>query len=254
MRIWVEGPTPYMEKGEFLYSAIRNNLKLAARPDTEIELHWPKVGYTDPTYAWTRSYNAIEGVKSVYEAWKKNYDAFVISCMMDPSLTEARSIVEIPVAAALESAAMTAFLLGNKFSIIGLHTPSKPIYAALIEKYGFSERLASIRCTGLTSLEAIALYAQPEKLIGIFKGCSEKAIKDDGAETIIIGCTAVSSIFTAQSIYEIEGVPLVNGVVAAVKMAEVMADLRRTYGTNVCRRSIYAAAANWEKEIPVLPK
>lgn len=252
MKIWVEGPTPYKKEGEVLYNAIRKNLKAVARKDTDPKLHWPTVGYTDPTYAWTRSYNAIEGVKSVYQACKKGYDAFVISCMMDPGLTEARSIVEIPVAAGLESAAMVACLLGNKFSIIGLHAPSAPIYAARIKNYGLDGRLASIRCTGLTSLEAIALYSQPEKLINIFKLHSERAVKEDGAEAIIIGCTAVSSIFTAQKIYEIEGVPLVNGVVAALKMAEVMVDLRETYGTNVCKKGIYAAAANWEKEIPII--
>lgn len=71
MRIWVEGPTPYTKKGEFLYDALRKNLKVIARQGTDTELHWPKSGYTDPTYVWTRSYNAIEGVKSVYEAWKK---------------------------------------------------------------------------------------------------------------------------------------------------------------------------------------
>jgi len=252
MRIWVEGPTPHTKKGEFLYDALRKNLKAVARQDTDTELHWPKVGYSDPTYAWTRSYNAIEGVKSVYQAWKKGYDAFVISCMMDPGLTEARSIVEIPVAAGLESAAMVACLLGNKFSIIGLHAPSKPIYAARVENYGLGGRLASIRCTGLTSVEAMALYARPEKLIDTFSDLSKRAIREDGAEAIIIGCTAVSSIFTAQKIYEIEGVPLVDGVVAAVKMAEVMVDLRNAHGTVVCRRSLYAAAANWEKEIPIV--
>jgi Asp/Glu/hydantoin racemase len=251
MRIWVEGPIPYTKKGEFLYDAIRKNLEAIARQGTNTELHWPKVGYTDPTYAWTRSYNAIEGVKSVYEAWKKGYDAFVISCMMDPGLTEARSIVDIPVTAGLESAAMVACLLGSKFSIIGLHAPSEPIYADRVDKYGLSARLASIRCAGLTSVEAMDLYAYPEKLINTFSGVAVKAIREDGAETIILGCTAVSSIFTAREIYEIENVPLVNGVVAAVKIAEVMVDLRNAYGTEVCRKSVYAAAPDWENEIPI---
>jgi len=252
MRIWVEGPTPYTKKGEFLYDALRKNLKVIARQGTDTELHWPKSGYSDPTYVWTRSYNAIEGVKSVYEAWKKGYDAFVISCMMDPGLAEARSIVDIPVTAGLESAAMVACLLGNKFSIIGLHAPSEPIYADRVNNYGFSARLASIRCAGLTSVEAMDLYAYPEKLINAFSDVALKAIREDGAEAIILGCTAVSSIFTAREVYEIENVPLVNGVVAAVKMAEVMVDLRKAHGMAVCKRSLYAAAANWEKEIPIV--
>lgn len=251
MKIWVEGPAPYIKAREPFYDVLRKNLKMAAREGTETELHWHKAGYADPTYVWTEAYNAIEGVKSAYEAWKKGYDAYVISCMIDPGLIPARSIVDIPVTATLESAAMIACLLGTKFSIAGLHPESGPIYAARLQSYGLIDRLASIRCADVSPMEAVALYAQPEKLMSVFREQAIKAIKEDGAEAILCGCTVVTSMFTAHKVFEIEGVPVVDGVIAAVKMAEVLVDLKKTYGMGVCRKTIYAAAPNWEKEIPI---
>lgn len=251
MKLWVEGPTPYVKEREPYYDIFRKNLEMAAREGTETELHFHKAGYKDPIYTWTASYNAIEGVKSAYAAWKKGYDAYVLTCITDPGLREARSIVDIPVVGILESAALIACCLGTKFSILPLHAPSVPRIAAQVKNYGLADRLASVRCARLSATEAAALYAEPEKLMGMFRELAVKAIGEDGAEVIIPGCGIVSSMFTSQKVFEIENVPLVDGVTAAIKMAEVLVDLKKTYGIGVCRTSIYAAAPNWEREIPI---
>ena len=82
-------------------------------------------------------------------------------------------------------------------------------------------------------------------------GHDRKDIREDEAEVVIPGCTIVSTMLTSQKVFEIDEVPIIDPVYAGIKMAEVLVDLKKTYGIGVCRASIYAAAAGWEKEKPI---
>ena len=85
-------------------------------------------------------------VERAYEAAEKGYDAFIIGCGWDPALKECRSVVDIPVVAMLESAALLACTLGNKFSVIAFEANWVPLLQNIIRSYGLQDRLASVRC------------------------------------------------------------------------------------------------------------
>jgi len=82
----------------------------------------------------------------------------------------------------------------------------------LVRKYGFEKRCASIRATGL-GIVAIDKEKR-EKLVqeGI------KAVKEDGAEVLILGCAGMAGI--DKKIEKEVGVPVIDGVVSALMMME----------------------------------
>ena len=88
----------------------RDNLAKIARPDTEFDVVDIGDMYTLRNNHWHYfRYMCTDGtLETVMKAEKQGYDAVFISCNLDIGLYEARQLVEIPVPATLESAALVA--------------------------------------------------------------------------------------------------------------------------------------------------
>jgi allantoin racemase len=250
MKIAYINPAPLMREYESFNALIKKNTRIMGRNGTKVDIKWCKKGYSDPDYVFSEAYNKIQIVKEVYEAEKNGYDAAIVGCFLDPGLIEARSIVNIPISGACESAVLLASCLGAKFSIILMSPQTGPYQEEYIKN--ISPKLVSVKKWELQVPEAVAsVYADPKKLINEFKKLAEKAIKDDNAEVIIPACTIVATVLTAKKEYNIKGVPIVDPVVASVKMAEILVDLRNKYGTGVCRSTIYNPGSHILREIPI---
>lgn len=253
MKIWYQNPTPFSPKLEGIDRFMKENLARAAGEGTKVETHWLKKGFRTVVYPYNFIYNARYAAQAIYEAEQKGYDAGVIGCLADLALREARSIVNIPVTGAYEASLLLACTLGAKFSIITHHKSLIGELTKLARAYGLSDRVTSISDLGLSASELaeITQKGDTEKLIHIFEEVAERAIREHDAEVIIPGCTLVSSVLTAQGIAKIKGVPVVDGVIAAVKMAEVLVDMQRKFGLEVCRGILYSAQPDWQEEIPI---
>lgn len=217
----------------------------------KLTLNGTKQVFFHPTFSYTMAYNAIFGIQAAYKAEKKGYDAVVNGCFLDPGLRESRSIVNIPVAGVAESALYVACSLGHKCSIVGINPAIPALLEIVVKNYGMENRVICITDVGLTPREAIAAYSTPQKLIDMFIKKAQKTVEEYGAEVIIPGCTVLSSLLTNQGVNIIKDAPLVDPVVAGIKMAEVLVDFQRNLGIGVCRRTIYSAYPRWEKEIPI---
>ena len=89
----------------------------------------------------------------------------------------------------------------------------------LIKQFGLESRCASIRATSLSVLD---LQKDPSLTGKTLTEAGRAAIKEDGAEVICLGCTGMAG---HDKIMEKElGVPVLDGVVCAVKMAEGVFD------------------------------
>jgi Asp/Glu/hydantoin racemase len=177
---------------------------------------------------------------SIVHAEKEGYDAGVVGCTVaESALHAARSVVDIPVTAPTESAILFAHTMGFKFSIITLEDSQTASLEGIIMRSGFTARLASVKGMGLTSEQACQLHSNPKKLADALTKMSKRLIKEDGAEVIIPGCTILSTILTANNIFEVNGVPVIDGVATSIKMAEALVDLKRSCNYKVCRNGLY---------------
>ncbi|MBN2058852.1 MAG: hypothetical protein JW882_00430 [Deltaproteobacteria bacterium] len=225
-------------------------------PGTDVDyvnlMHGYKVMRT-----YTRTYNSIYVAQKALEAEKKGYDGFIIGCASDLGIKEARSIVNIPVIGATEATTLLACSLGNKFSVITTDPTACARTENLIKSYGLGERIASVRSAkGLTSHKNFAMMAEgPEQqkiIVEMLTASMIGAVRNDGAEVLYISCIPTSAMLTKHGVYEVEGAPVINMFGAGLKLAENLVALKRSYGTVVCKKSIYLGPhPGWEDEIPL---
>jgi len=150
---------------------------------------------------------------------------------------------------------LLAATLGDRFSVVLLDKASRPFTRNKIQCYGLKDKLASIRdVDGVSVGSCMAAIQKKEHEKVIERICEEvrRAVKQDGAEAVTIGCTIGSSLLTVNGVYQVAGAPLVDMFSAELKMAETMVDLKRAYGLLPCKASIYKAPpSGWEKEVPI---
>ena len=72
-------------------------------------------------------------LETVMRAEKQGYDAVFISCNLDIGLYEARQLVDIPVTATLESAALVAHMMGATYSLVTVDYQNGKIQESLVQ-------------------------------------------------------------------------------------------------------------------------
>jgi len=174
-------------------------------------------------------YEALAGpeiLRMVRQAERDGFDAAVIGCFYDPVLNAAREIcTRMVITAPAESSMHLAAMLGRKFSIIIGQDKWLLGMEESVRKYGFSDKLASFRSVGLGVLE---FHQDPAYTEQKMKEEIEKAIKNDLAESIILGCTMQYGFF--KELQEAFCVPVIDSMLAAFKYAEMLVNLRNKTG------------------------
>jgi len=192
-------------------SAIEEICRKYALLDTEIDVKCIKEAPSD-----IESYHdaaiSEKYLLERFEEWKEKYDGFIIACHSDVGVDLLRELTDKPVMGIGEASMLFALPLGHKFSILSLKKKKIPQKEDLVKKYGFENRCASIRITGLG---VIANYQEKkEKLIQ--EGM--KAVEEDGAEVLILGCAGMAGL--DKEIEKVIGVPVIDGVVSAIMTIE----------------------------------
>jgi allantoin racemase len=116
---------------------------------------------------------------------------------------------------------LTACMLCRRFSIVTFATAMEPWFRESVEYNGLISRLASIRCVGGGFRDISTV--QDEKQALLIEACRE-AVERDAADVVILGGAPLAGL--AAKVAEFVAVPLVDGVAAAVRQAEVLAGLR----------------------------
>jgi allantoin racemase len=147
----------------------------------------------------------------------EHFDAFVIACVSDhPTVYALREITDKPVIGICEASAYFACMLGYRFSIVTTDEAWEPLLWDAVRHYGLAERCASVRST---KMPVLALEtADPEESYQIILQASRMVIEEDNAEVICLGCAGMSGL--DKRLEEELGIPVVDGVVAALKLME----------------------------------
>ncbi|MDX3929694.1 MAG: aspartate/glutamate racemase family protein [Shinella sp.] len=162
---------------------------------------------------------------------KAGADAAVISCFDDTGLDAARAMAGIPVVGLCESALVTAGFLAQRFTVVTTLERSRVLIEDLATRYGMANR-AKVRAADIPVLQ---LEETGSDAIAKLRGQIELALKEDGAEAIVLGCAGMADL--ARQLQEDYGVPVVDGVSAAVKQAEALV----SQGLSTSKRGSYAS-------------
>ena len=148
------------------------------------------------------------------------YDAYVVASFADPGLDAVRELTEKPVVGIAEAAIHFAAFLGYKFTIINSMPRLEKIFMEKVRMVGAADRLASIRLPLHQVSDFLEGSAAAREML---VATARSAIEEDGAEVIILGggmLAGYSDFLTGEV-----GVPVLDGVKCAVKLAESMAAL-----------------------------
>lgn len=175
---------------------------------------------------------AVPGLLAeIRQAEAAGADAAVIACFDDTGLDAARSLAGIPVLGLCEAALVTAGFLAQRFSVVTTLERSRVLIENLARHYGMGGR-ATVRAADIPVLQ---LEDKASGAIGKLKAQIELALRDDGAEAIVLGCAGMADLaYRLQTDY---GVPVIDGVSAAVKQAEALVAQR----LRTSKRGSYAA-------------
>jgi allantoin racemase len=202
------------------------DVEACARPGNVVDAIGLARGPRHVEYHYYETLVLTDVVHTIAEAERQGYDAAVIGCFYDFGLQEGREIAErMVVTAPCEASCLLAASLGSTFSIIVGRRKWIPQMRATVGAYGLASRLASFRTLDLGVLDYHADEAETERR---FVAAGRRAIEEDGAEAIVLGCTASAGFFAR--LQEILGAPVIDAAIAAVKQAEHLIELRDRFG------------------------
>lgn len=161
-------------------------------------------------------------LEEVIQAEREGCDAVVVDCALDPALPALREAVGIPVVGAGQSAFALAITLGDRFSILSPLKSLVPAYHRRIREYGLNFALASVRCLDFEILDLLSPAASDA-----FVREGEAAIREDGAEVIVLGCTGMSPAIP--KLQERFDVPIVDPAATAILTAQMLVRLGLTH-------------------------
>ncbi|MDR7537531.1 MAG: aspartate/glutamate racemase family protein [Armatimonadota bacterium] len=165
-------------------------------------------------------YLAVPGtLRRVQEAEQAGYDGVIIGCFGDPGVDAARELVALPVVGPAEASMLLAATLGHRFSIVTVLDSVVAPLRYLAARVGLVGKLASVRAVDIPVLE---LARNRDASIDRMIAMSRRAVQDDGADVLVLGCMSMGFLQAHTAIADAIGVPVVNPVVAAVKLLEAL--------------------------------
>lgn len=143
--------------------------------------------------------------------------AHVIACFDDTGLDAARAFLDRPVVGIGEAAMHVASLLGHSFAIVTTLSRSVPVLSDNVARYGLASRCRAVLAS---DIPVLALHDPGSSATGVISNHIEAA-RDQGAEAIVLGCAGMADF--ARMLEDRHGLPVVEGVGAAVGLASLLA-------------------------------
>lgn len=206
---------------------ISEALRAEARPETRIDV--ASLALPGPRHLEYHAYEMVVAgqlVGTVRWAEQQGYDAAVIGCFYDPALRAAREVsTRMSVTAPAEACLHIATTLGERVSILVGRSKWIPEMQENVSRYGFGDRLASFRVLGMSVEEFQRDPACTEERI---LEEARLAVDRDGADVVVLGCTIEFGFY--QQVQKEIGVPVIDAIVAPLRYAEFLADIRDRHG------------------------
>lgn len=149
-------------------------------------------------------------IRTALQAEREGAGAVVVACFDDPGLEPLRAALRIPVVGIVEAAMHAAGSIADQMAVVTTTNRSLARIRELAHRYGVAER-CQVLASDVPVLDLEAGGYAP------VRATAEQAVAD-GAEAIILGCAGMADWVAA--LRQDLGLPVVDGVAAAVKHAE----------------------------------
>ena len=203
----------------------RAYLQARAAPDVEVAVATPTVGPGSIESDYDAAIAVPELLKSVETAAASGFDAVIISCFSDPGLEPGRELLSIPVLGSSLCAMHTAAMLAPRFSVLSPNDGGARS-RELARRHGLGDFFASSRGIGLSVME---LARDRPGCLERAKAAARRAIDEDGAEALVLGCMSMAFHDVAEDLQQMLGIPVVNPAPVSIGIAETLVRARLSH-------------------------
>jgi len=193
---------------------------LVASPGTRITAVNPATG-PESIEGYYDEAIAVPGLLAeIAKGEARGVDGHVIACFDDTGLDAARALARAPVVGIGEAGFHAASLIAGTFSVVTTLGRAIPAIQHNLVRYGLASRCARVRAVEVPvlALEDAATGARARIEAEI-----DRAKCDDRAEAIVLGCAGMAGL--AADLSTRCGLPVVDGVAAAVALIEALVRL-----------------------------
>ncbi|WP_315709551.1 allantoin racemase [Brenneria uluponensis] len=190
---------------------------------TEIIAVCPSQGAPSIEGHFDEAIAAIGVLEQIKQGKTQGVDGHVIACFGDPGLLAARELASAPVIGIAEAAMHMATLVATRFSIVTTLPRTLIIARHLLQRYGFEHHCAALHAIDLPVLaleDGQGLAQQKVRELCI------QSMHKDGSGAIVLGCGGMADL--AMELTQELGIPVIDGVSAAIKLLESLAALGLT--------------------------
>ena len=177
------------------------------------------------------SYLSAVAVMDRVAGYDGPYDAVVLAGFGEHGRDGLQELIEAPVVEICEASAHVAMMISRAYSVVTTLQRSVPAIEDRLRLSGLSDRCASVRASGMSTRE---VDEDPQGAVRAVVAEARQAVENDHAEAICLGCAGMAGL--EEAITTELGVPVIDGVGAAVRLAEAVVGL----GLRTSKVSTYA--------------
>lgn len=193
--------------------------RAVAAPGTEIV---PLTATSGPRIIGTRTENAIaaRGMLELLAGHMAGADAAINAVSFDTALDAMREAAPFPIVGMTEAALHVAAMQGSRIGFLSPGARSVGIYRETVARTGLEARVVAYPVLDMRPED----YLEPDPLIDRVVALLTEAIERDGLDAVILAGAALAGL--VPRIQARVPVPLVDGIAAAVVLAEGLVRLR----------------------------
>lgn len=147
-------------------------------------------------------------------------DAVVLAGFGRVGIDALKEALTIPVVSISEASMAVACLLGHRFTTLTMLKQFIPYQEDLVRYYGFDAKCASVRAIDINVEECVT---DRDRTLRELSAEIRKIVDEDRAEVVILACAGLCGY--DRDLSKLAGVPVLDPVAVAVKMAESLVGL-----------------------------
>jgi allantoin racemase len=242
-RIWYQSFVDPVEQAPYM-DRLRTRLQALAGPGIAVELH----GMTPPDrhfHPLTEFRCAQAAIQAALRAEAEGCAAFVIGHFQEPGLTECRGAVDIPVIGLGEATMLFACSLARTVGLVTIDPVFVPWHEAQIARHGLERRVIGVTAIRADLARFMRAFTDPAEHDAV---CADIAAQvrpliERGVDLLIPAGGLPMLLFAEGRRSTIEGVPVLDGIAAVLKAAEMAVSMHRITAIAASRSGLFARAS-----------
>ncbi len=221
MKLMIVNPN----SSETVTGAIMESARRGASPGTELIGVTTKGGTRNIDCAFGDYLSGAYVIRTCLEAVPLHKpDAVVLAGFGRVGIEALKEALAIPVVSISEASMAMACLLGHRFTTLTMLQQFIPYQQDLVRLYGFEPKCASVRAINVNVEECVT---NRDKTLAELTTEIRKIVAEDRSEVVILACAGLCGYDTELS--RLAGIPVLDPVAVAVKVAESFVGLRLTH-------------------------